>query len=419
MADRYWVGGTAAWDGTAGTKWALTSGGAGGQAVPTSADDVFFTNLSTGTCTISAGNTGAKSINCTGFTGTIAGSSNISVSGSVTLVAGMTFTYTGVISILDTGTLTSAGKTLSGLTINGSSITVTLGGNTTVATTGTTTLTLGTLDLAGFTLTTGIFSSSGTGVRQISFGTGNIALSSTTSSTTVLSMADATNFTWTGTGGFTRNQAATATVNFGSTSSSGTASNSPNLTVTAGSSQLSITPQSCFKNLLFTGGTARASAFPDTTVKLFGNLTLQPTPFYNFTPNFLSTATLTCNGNTIGVVVDVGAGTLTCADAMGYQIIFYSGTLKLAAGATSSLPYGLVTVGTNLKYLESTIPGVQATVSRDTSIDPTNPVTYLSIKDSNAIGGVQWDATSPTNVNAGNNSGWVFEGNSGGFFAVL
>ena len=30
MADRYWVGGTAAWDGTAGTKWALTSGGAGG-----------------------------------------------------------------------------------------------------------------------------------------------------------------------------------------------------------------------------------------------------------------------------------------------------------------------------------------------------------------------------------------------------
>ena len=42
MADRYWVGGTAAWDGTAGTKWALTSGGAGGQAIPTSADDVFF-----------------------------------------------------------------------------------------------------------------------------------------------------------------------------------------------------------------------------------------------------------------------------------------------------------------------------------------------------------------------------------------
>jgi hypothetical protein len=41
MANRFWVGGTASWDGTAGTKWALTSGGAGGQAVPTSADDVY------------------------------------------------------------------------------------------------------------------------------------------------------------------------------------------------------------------------------------------------------------------------------------------------------------------------------------------------------------------------------------------
>jgi len=42
MADRYWVGGTNNWNGTAGTKWALTSGGAGGQAEPTSADDVYF-----------------------------------------------------------------------------------------------------------------------------------------------------------------------------------------------------------------------------------------------------------------------------------------------------------------------------------------------------------------------------------------
>jgi hypothetical protein len=29
MANRYWVGGTATWDATAGTKWATTSGGAG------------------------------------------------------------------------------------------------------------------------------------------------------------------------------------------------------------------------------------------------------------------------------------------------------------------------------------------------------------------------------------------------------
>jgi len=112
MANRYWVGGTAAWDGTAGTKWALTSGGAGGQAVPTSADDVFFdANSGANTVTISTGNTGAKSITCTGFTGTLAGTAAITVSGSITLVAGMTFSYTGTVTIAATATITSAGKT--------------------------------------------------------------------------------------------------------------------------------------------------------------------------------------------------------------------------------------------------------------------------------------------------------------------
>ena len=42
MPSRYWVGGTASWDATAGTKWAETSGGAGGFSVPTISDDVFF-----------------------------------------------------------------------------------------------------------------------------------------------------------------------------------------------------------------------------------------------------------------------------------------------------------------------------------------------------------------------------------------
>jgi hypothetical protein len=44
MAARYWVGGTDNWNGTAGNKWATTSGGAGGAAVPVAADDVFIDN---------------------------------------------------------------------------------------------------------------------------------------------------------------------------------------------------------------------------------------------------------------------------------------------------------------------------------------------------------------------------------------
>lgn len=73
MANRYWVGGTANWDATAGTKWATTSGGTGGAAVPTSVDDVFFdANSGSGTITLTqivqCGN-----INFTGFTGTLTG----------------------------------------------------------------------------------------------------------------------------------------------------------------------------------------------------------------------------------------------------------------------------------------------------------------------------------------------------------
>jgi hypothetical protein len=147
MADRYWVGGTANWDGTAGTKWATSSGGTGGASVPTSADDVFFTNLSTGTCTIATGNTGAKSINCTGFTGTLTGTAAISVAGSLTFVSGMGYTYTGTTTITGTGTITNfGGFQLSSITINGTGITVTLGSAITLATGRTFTLTNGTFD---------------------------------------------------------------------------------------------------------------------------------------------------------------------------------------------------------------------------------------------------------------------------------
>lgn len=128
MANRYWVGGTASWDGTAGTKWALTSGGAGGQAVPTSADDVFFdANSGANTITIATGNTGCKSLTCTGFTGTLTDSATLTISGGFTLAAGMTFTCTNRWTIAGTGTLTSAGKTLPPLSINGTGITVTQG----------------------------------------------------------------------------------------------------------------------------------------------------------------------------------------------------------------------------------------------------------------------------------------------------
>ena len=98
MATRYWVGGTATWDGTAGSKWSLTSGGSGGVAVPTTADTVFFNASSgAGTVTIGSGTAVCSTLTMTGFTGTLAfGSNSITAAGSGIFYTGAsTFNVTG------------------------------------------------------------------------------------------------------------------------------------------------------------------------------------------------------------------------------------------------------------------------------------------------------------------------------------
>lgn len=135
MANRYWVGGSANWDATAGTKWATTSGGAGGASVPTSSDDVFFDAASGAiTCTQTVG-ISFLSINFTGFTGTFAssGSPSISANGNITFGAGMTITSTANLSVNATSTITSNGKTWTGNFNIGATVTITLADNFTVA----------------------------------------------------------------------------------------------------------------------------------------------------------------------------------------------------------------------------------------------------------------------------------------------
>lgn len=176
MADRYWVGGTASWDGTAGTKWAATSGGAGGASVPTSADDVFFDAASgAATVTIATGNTGARSINCTGFTGTITGTAAISVAGSITLNTTMGWTHTGTVSITGTGTLTSAGKTFSPLTINGAGITTTLGDALNIGS-GVLTITQGTFTTNNFNVTASSLLANNSNVKTFNLGSSVVTL---------------------------------------------------------------------------------------------------------------------------------------------------------------------------------------------------------------------------------------------------
>lgn len=198
-ASKYWVGGTASWDGTAGTKWASSSGGAGGQAIPTSSDNCFFDSLSgSTTVTIATGNTGCGSISFSGFTGTLAGSGAINISGSLTLASGMTRTYTGTITFnatSGTSTITSNGKALdSSITFNGVGGAWQLGDDMTTGSSRTVTLTNGAFDANNHNITMGIFSSSNSNARTIIMGSGTWTL--TGSGTTIWTTSTVTNLSF-------------------------------------------------------------------------------------------------------------------------------------------------------------------------------------------------------------------------------
>jgi hypothetical protein len=267
MADRYWVGGTANWDGTAGTKWATTSGGAGGASVPGSADDVFFSNLSTGTCTIATGNSGARSINCTGFTGTLAGTAAISVAGSITLAAGMTFNYTGVVTLTATGTLTSAGKTLGNITINTAGITVTLGSALTSS--GTITLSAGTFNTSAsnFSVNAASFHATTAGTKVITLNGSTVTVTSSV-------------FPWWMVGTNITINAGTSTINLNGTASQefvGGNKTYNNVAFTSTTSSGAITGANTFNNLTFATPTVPliyAYFDPTGTNTITGTLTL-------------------------------------------------------------------------------------------------------------------------------------------------
>jgi hypothetical protein len=144
--------------------------------VPTSADDVYF-DAASGlvTCTIAAGSAGAKSINCTGFTGTLSYATNFTVSGSVTLAAGMTFLHNFYTTTFNgTGTLTTAGKLYTEVIINGVGATVTLGSALTAN--GRITVTSGTFRTNNFNVTASQLWASGAFTRGIDLGSSTVTL---------------------------------------------------------------------------------------------------------------------------------------------------------------------------------------------------------------------------------------------------
>lgn len=254
MASRYWVGGTANWDSTAGTKWATTSGGAGGASVPTTADDVFLdANSGAGTVTITS-DTGAKSITCTGFTGTLSSTvSNFTVAGSLTLASTMT-TSNLSFKITATGTVTTAGKSLTTLTVAaGIGGTVILGSALTLTSSATLTVSSGTFttSASNYSITAQRLDSTSGSTRTITLNGSTLTLSGANASAPALEFL-ATGLTF---------NANTSTINLSSSVAGmiggGRTFNNVSFTSTsASSSPKFINDANTFANLTFTATSA-------------------------------------------------------------------------------------------------------------------------------------------------------------------
>ena len=136
------------------------------------------------------------------------------------------------------------------MTVSGAGGTKTLQDPLTLGPTNTFTLTSGTLNLGSYTLTAGLFNSSGSTARTLNFGTGKIVLTSATTST-VWTTATVTNLTVSGTplvqcqGG---GSAVTKTINTGALSEANSISFS--LLETTGTATYAFTANNVVKNLI-------------------------------------------------------------------------------------------------------------------------------------------------------------------------
>jgi len=346
MASKFKRAGAGNW--SADASWSTTSGGAADTVKPTAADDVFI-DANSGNPTIDAASA-CRSINCTGFTGTLthnsftlsvgdgtAGASNIALK----FVSGMTYTRTSAtasaIDFISTSSTQQdvdfAGKTSGNVTFNASSngSWKYTGAHTSALFGGFVTLTKGSLDTNGQACSWNVFSSSNTNVRSLTLGSSNITI--TGGSTTCWDFTTATNLTF---------NAGTSTITFTGT----------------GFAILNGTGKT-FYDVVFTGG---------------GNAYIR-------------------GGNTYHSLSITGLDT----------------ELTLPSGATNTT--GTITLsGTagHLNTLDSSTPGSQATLSVASG---TVSADYITIKDSNAIGGAAF-VPGDNAVDGGNNSGWRFSDKS-------
>lgn len=184
----YWVGGTGAWNGTNTTNWAISSGGTGGQGIPTANDNVVFDgNSGVGTVTIQTAVATCGSLDASAYTGNITQNQNLNIgnalAGDFILGSGMTFTWTaGTVKLISTKAVNNInlnGNQIGTLTFNGAGAKWVLQSDVVLVATAGTSLTQGTVDLNGHDFLSDTQTTSSTAVRQFIMNGGRIRLRGT------------------------------------------------------------------------------------------------------------------------------------------------------------------------------------------------------------------------------------------------
>lgn len=151
---------------------------------------------------------------------------------------------------------------------------------------------------------------------------------------------------------------------------------------------------------------------------VYGNIALSPTMTMASTVSNLQMSstsgikTITSNGRTFDqpFVLRGANGTFEFADAFSQAaarsfVLESNVIVRLKNGVTSTVG-AFATSGTSQKFLESTLPGAQATLSQASG---TVNASNLTIRDINATGGATWNAPiSAGNKDNTNNTGWNF-----------
>jgi hypothetical protein len=260
--------------------------------------------------------------------------------------------------ITDTGTINGNGKSLSALTINHTGTTTLLSALTVANTTTFGTTSTPTLNLNGFDLTTALFSASGSGTRSVTFGSNFIV---TTNSG--VSISDATNFTWTGTGGFKGNMAVGQSFTFGPTGAS--ASNAINLFVYTGAQSASLSADSWFNKVDCTGSTGIVGTTSTTVQRQIYVNTLilasgasAATAYVWLQANMIGiSSTINGQGKSLYTFTIPAGGTTTLSSALGITTLYtqLADTTLDLAGFTLTASAGFTYTGGTLTMNAGTI----------------------------------------------------------------